>query len=30
MLDNPVIMWQIMDEIEEYNDDCYLDYNEDY
>jgi len=30
MLDNPIIMEQIMDEIEDWNEDSYLDYNEEY
>jgi|APFre7841882654_1041346.scaffolds.fasta_scaffold1199660_1 hypothetical protein len=30
MLDNPIIMEQIMDEIEDWNEDSYLDYNDEY
>jgi len=30
MLDNPIIMEQIMDEIEDWNEDSYLNYNEEY
>jgi hypothetical protein len=30
MLDNPIIMEQIMDEIENWNEDSYLDYNDEY
>jgi hypothetical protein len=30
MLDNPIIMEQIMDEIEDWNENFYLDYNDEY
>ena len=30
MLDNPIIMEQIMDEIEDWNEDYYLNYNDEY
>jgi hypothetical protein len=30
MLDNPIIMEQIMDEIEDWNEDSYLNYNDEY
>jgi hypothetical protein len=30
MLDNPIILEQMMDEIENWNEDFYLDYNDEY